>query len=153
VVFARGASAIQRAGELRGSAQFIPPHFELDGTRNRESWWQRPAPLLDPFQAGTTNRKAPEPSFREIFPYELSADRRRARVGWLQQPLLGRGSVVFDVEVRKLGDRWYPVECRQVYASWGLFSDGSLASPVRRFGKRDYVVERTVIRNAGAELR
>ena len=35
----------------------------------------------------------------------------------------------FDVEVRKIAGRWYPVECRKVYES-GRFVNGEIAMPV-----------------------
>jgi hypothetical protein len=70
-------------------------------------------------------------SFREFFPYELSPDRTRARVGWDEHlPGIRTLSAGFDVEVRKTGGLWLPVECRQVSDTFGPGED-PLPAPVR----------------------
>jgi hypothetical protein len=54
------------------------------------------------------------PGIREFMPFELASTGDRARVG----VRLGMGSMDRehwnDVEVRRIGGEWYPVECRRV---------------------------------------
>lgn len=115
-----------------GSCRFTPPSIGSDGVwlgwegRNRRP--QGPAP--DPFAPAPARRERAGRTFREFFPYVLSADGMRARVGWQESYQLVRTTILdFDVEVRKIGGRWTPVECRQIANSWGL-PDG-LATALR----------------------
>jgi outer membrane protein assembly factor BamB len=116
-----------------GQVEFTPPSIRLDGTWQQEPvrrrlWEYSPR---DPFEPESGTIPFREISFREFFPYELSADGSRARVGWEEvfQGIRPVGSG-FDVEVRKMGGRWLPVECRQVYNIWGLRRD-EVVTPVR----------------------
>ena len=72
----------------------------------------------DPFIPLDPEDSAPklQRSFRDFFPYELSDDEKRARVGFECSDRFGYRSYTarFDVEVRMIRDRWVPVECRRL---------------------------------------
>lgn len=123
-------------GTPLGSSEFTPPHIGLDGVW-RDVPYRRDYEPFDPFsKVGAAGTPRPLP-FREFFPYELSADGTRARVGWLEQYQGVRStSDSFDVEVRKVAGTWIPVECRQVADTWGL-AGGHLRTPVRPLRRMD----------------
>ncbi len=62
-------------------------------------------------------------NWRQYFPFILSSDQRTARVGWEEDENNGdhQWTVGYDVEVKKIGERWLPVECRKVKSDGGLF--------------------------------
>jgi len=53
------------------------------------------------FQADEVKRL----SFKSWFPYQISPDRKRVRIGT-------RGYNRFDIEIDKINEKWIPVECR-----------------------------------------
>jgi hypothetical protein len=46
--------------------------------------------------------------FKEWFPYQISTDKNRVRIG------VSGANGIFDVEVDRIDGRWLPVECRLV---------------------------------------
>jgi hypothetical protein len=93
------------------------------------------APAGDPLEPDTDVPRAKPLTFRDFFPYERSRDGTRARVGWRDEYQgIRPASDTFDVEVRKVSGRWYPVECRQVDAFW-VEGPGTVIAPVRALHK------------------
>ncbi|MCW3054491.1 MAG: hypothetical protein JWN14_3661, partial [Chthonomonadales bacterium] len=99
---------------------FAPPHIDLTGYYHTSTERQLASNTQsqDPYSAidQTTARETPI-SFRDYFPYEISADGNRVRVGWEQRlgGLFDHSEIGFDIEVRKIAGRWYPVECRRIF--------------------------------------
>lgn len=106
------------------STNFTPPSIGLDGVWNeRSSWYARPQMRRLSFAHPLTTT-----TFREAFPYELSSDGTRARIGWREFPQGSRRD--FDVEVRKIAGIWRPIECRVVSSTFRIEVDHVL-TPVR----------------------
>ena len=106
---------------------FAPPRIGFDGVL-------REAPLL-PFASNWDSWNAlsesPHEQFLRVFPYELSSDGITARVGWIELNRFDAPAFRYDIEVRKVEGKWYPVEFRQVnWSRHRMFSD-SAAAPVR----------------------
>jgi len=95
-----------------GSNHFVTPHIELDGTWSVRERGFSGRPSLFPV---TDSRDPPALTFRDFFPYQRSRDGTRARVGWKWETGMNGHSEGWDVEVRKTGGQWRPVECRKVY--------------------------------------
>jgi outer membrane protein assembly factor BamB len=101
-----------------GSGRFLSPHIGLDGV-----WQGHDEPLdelmhqpTDPFASVANASVQDKPmTFRDYFPYLLSRDGKQARVGYTWREDLEGDAVGFDIEVRKIGGQWFPVECRAVY--------------------------------------
>jgi outer membrane protein assembly factor BamB len=112
--------------------EFTPPQISLDGTRREHpSPHDRfEPPVRDPLSPPANAGPRPVRSFREFFPYEVSPDGTRARVGWEDSWMAVRpGGDAFDVEVRKIDGRWVPVECQPVYLNLGSYD--FMPAPVR----------------------
>jgi hypothetical protein len=116
-----------------GHGGFTPPHIGVDGVGRSDGFGDGylDKPRGDPFEKPQHRGAYAPPAFNEWFPYERSTDGNRARVGWEDDYLFGGAGNSFDIEVRKIGGRWYPVECRQL--SW--WRSDSLPAPVRRVGR------------------
>lgn len=123
-----------RAGSPAMFVRFTPPLLDLVGTWRGEqpqAWDLRPGPARDPFGPPPAPTSPAEPSFRDFFPYAMSPDHTRARVGLWEGFVSGSTvGIYFDVEVRKIGGNWSPVECREVASTWQGVLDDVLA-PVR----------------------
>lgn len=95
----------------RMPGRFARPTVALNGE------WDRQAirPDADPI-ASIDWQSRKSVTFADFFPYELSPDGRRARIGWYEDDSLFMGSAArgFDVEVLKVGGEWLPVECRPI---------------------------------------
>ena len=111
---------------FRGTHRFTAPHIGVDGRWRAIGPW-RDAPERqrthgnDPF-AKKTKLPPRKLTFRHFFPFQLSADGLRARVGWEESAWSVRPyGQSFDVEVRKINGQWTPVECIKVcdtYSFW-----------------------------------
>ncbi len=102
------------------SARFVPPLLGID---RRAAAFITPVDFKlvsgpDPFAPLMGNDRPFVQAFHEQFPYELSRDKRRARVGWLVNNPSGCNTYT-DVEVRKIANEWYPIECRRVLTIGG----------------------------------
>ncbi|HTE17324.1 MAG TPA: hypothetical protein VK689_02955, partial [Armatimonadota bacterium] len=70
-------ATLLRSGTSMGSSEFTRPNVRLDGTAEEQPirrHWERWA--ADPFDPAATVSLPGDPSFRDFFPYALSADRR-----------------------------------------------------------------------------
>jgi len=115
---------------------FVGPTIGLDGKIRRTDGDMTGAayPPDDPFTptAGVANPSRPRPAtFRDYFPVERSADRKRARVGFAQRTMdWNNTQVSYDVEARKINDAWFPVECRSISAI-GWHESSAIVIPER----------------------
>jgi outer membrane protein assembly factor BamB len=103
---------------------FTTPNIGVDGTPRARPVVRDPSyEIGDPYAPEPHPGIPPTIPFREFFPCELSRDGLRARVGWRESFAIMRAIAIgYDVEVRKIGGRWYPVECRQVYYDYGMMN-------------------------------
>jgi hypothetical protein len=120
---------------IAGSSWFQHPFIGLDGRwlgRQAMPWEDTSTPLTDPFKPPTVanDEDREHRSFHAYFPYTLSADHKRAGVGW-ELDAAPEGSASFDIEVRKVGGRWLPVQCRRVYGT-SSFGSWHTTVPIAR---------------------
>ena len=82
---------------------FMCPKFGFDGMSELASDLQ---------EANISTQNYAKPiGFHDYFPYQVSPDGNKARVGL---SLGWWGTARFDIEVRKVEGRWLPVQCRLV---------------------------------------
>ena len=119
------------------SGQFQHPYIDLAGRwLGPDNFWEwSPHHPVDPFVPPSADLwpeayRTPG-SFRHFFPYALSPDHRRARIGWVWNAGPMEGTAGYDIEVDKIGGRWLPVECREVYGSAHGYA-GHATLPVAR---------------------
>ena len=118
-----------------GSTGFQHPFIGLDGRwlGRQEMPWEIPTiPPTDPFapQHVASEDHDSHRSFHDFFPYALSPDHKRARVGW-EMNEAAEGSAGYDIEVHKIGGQWLPVEFRHVYGT-SSFGSWHATVPVAR---------------------
>ncbi len=124
-------------GRTMVSDNFTRPHIDLGGVYcgPDEPWRSLFGSGTDPFVSDServeSTARDQSRVFKDYFPYVRSADGYRARVGWTQRKQDVRANETgFDIEVRKIGGRWYPVEFRRVYGQYGLSGDEAVISCV-----------------------
>ncbi len=118
-------------------SNFKQPVLGFDGRPWQERAAGTDARPTDPFVAQTKSKLSRDEQFREYFPYERKGN--RVRIAWQQLREGGASqSTSYDIEARKIGGQWVPVECRLtnigrrfVYIHQGS-DEGDCAVPIDR---------------------